>query len=375
MQSALKFLASASLAGSVFAHYNFDSLIVDGSATEPYEYVRRMTNSNSPVTDVSSTDMRCNVGTQANAASTKTKAVAAGAQVGFTVADNIGHPGPLTVYLSKAPGDVSEYDGSGEWFKIWELGTSEITSAGLQWASNGMTSFNFSLPTELADGQYLLRAEHVGLHGASTEGGAQFYISCAQIEVTGGGSGTPSPTVEIPGYLTGTEPGIVINIYYPVPTSYDMPGPAVWPATSGSGGSSPAVSSVAPVASSPAASSSVQAAVTTPVAVSPSSSYVDEEPAPTAAPAVSTPAVSAPAASSTAACTRLASSPAATFATSVRPVGTGSAPVPVPSATGDASSGAVKKYYQCGGKNYSGATTCESGLTCKQWNEYYFQCI
>ena len=36
---------------------------------------------------------------------------------------SIWHPGPLSIYLSRAPtGDVREYDGSGQWFKIYELG-------------------------------------------------------------------------------------------------------------------------------------------------------------------------------------------------------------------------------------------------------------
>jgi hypothetical protein len=32
------------------------------------------------------------------------------------------HDGSFAAYLSKAPGDVQQYDGNGEWFKIWELG-------------------------------------------------------------------------------------------------------------------------------------------------------------------------------------------------------------------------------------------------------------
>lgn len=43
---------------------------------------------------------------------------------------------------------------------------------------------------------------------------AQFYVSCAQINVTGGGSGNPGPLVSIPGVYTGREPGIMLNIYY-----------------------------------------------------------------------------------------------------------------------------------------------------------------
>ena len=74
-----------------------------------------------------------------------------------------------------------------------------------------------------------MRAEGLALHGAGTANGAQWYIGCAQIKITGSGSGTLSPTVKIPGVYKGTEPGIVINIYYPPPQSYTDPGPAMWP--------------------------------------------------------------------------------------------------------------------------------------------------
>ena len=50
----------------------------------------------------------------------------------------------------------------------------------------------------------------------------------AQITVTGGGSGTPGPTISLPGGYKDTDPGILINIYYPIPTSYTYPGPTVW---------------------------------------------------------------------------------------------------------------------------------------------------
>lgn len=92
----------------------------------------------------------------------------------------------------------------------------------------GAKTVNIAIPKCLADGDYLLRVEHVGLHSASAAGGAQFYISCAQISVTGG-SGTYSPKnqVAFPGAFPATDPGIMINIYYPVPTSYTPPGPPV----------------------------------------------------------------------------------------------------------------------------------------------------
>lgn len=45
--------------------------------------------------------------------------------------------------------------------------------------------------------------EAIALHVASTYGGAQFYISCGQVNVQNGGSGTPGPLVAIPGVYTG----------------------------------------------------------------------------------------------------------------------------------------------------------------------------
>ncbi|ROW15819.1 hypothetical protein VPNG_02491 [Cytospora leucostoma] len=230
------FAGVAAFAACAAAHYNFEALIVNDNVTSAYEYVRQTTDSNSPITDITSQDFVCNQGgLDADImAKTSTYTVQAGDQVGFTINSNIGHPGPLSVYLSKAPSGTSakDYTGDGDWFKVYELTTSSITDEGLQWATyvnGGINNFTFTLPDTLPSGDYLMRAEHIALHAASTEGGAQFYIGCAQLSVEGSGSGTPSPTVSIPGVYNGTESGIVINIYYPVPTSYDAPGPVTWP--------------------------------------------------------------------------------------------------------------------------------------------------
>ncbi|KAF2639611.1 hypothetical protein P280DRAFT_490820 [Massarina eburnea CBS 473.64] len=226
MKSFVPVLAFASTA---LAHWNYDRLIHKGEIVgDAYEYIRQTTNSNSPVSDVTSTDMRCNVGGD-NGNATETYEVAAGDSIGFVINSEFGHPGPQQVYISKATDTAAEYDGSGDWAKIYAATTSNITSDGLQWAANGVSSFVFDLPSDLPAGEYLVRAEGIALHGASTEGGAQFYIGCAQVKVTGSGSGSLSPTVQIPGVYTGTEPGIEINIYYPVPTNYTTPGPALWP--------------------------------------------------------------------------------------------------------------------------------------------------
>ncbi|ORY62429.1 family 61 glycoside hydrolase, partial [Pseudomassariella vexata] len=222
------FTTAFALAASVapaFAHYNFNALIVNDEVTEEYVYVRKNTNSNSPVTDVTSNDFICNVGGLDSGSTTKTYDVAAGDQLGFTVMSDISHAGPVAVYLSKATGTAAAYDGSGDWFKIYELTTSSITADGLQWASNAITNFTFTLPTEVPSGEYLVRVEQIALH---SPGAPQFYISCAQISVTSDSTATPSPAIAMPLY-SGDEEGLTINIYSPIPTSYTPAGPALWP--------------------------------------------------------------------------------------------------------------------------------------------------
>jgi len=92
----------------------------------------------------------------------------------------------------------------------------------------GAASYNINIPSCIAPGKYLMRNEHIALHTAGTKGGAQFYLSCAQIEVTGGGSKAPTNLVAFPGAYSATDPGILININYPIPTSYKNPGPATF---------------------------------------------------------------------------------------------------------------------------------------------------
>lgn len=80
----------------------------------------------------------------------------------------------------------------------------------------GENILDFIIPPDTPDGDYLFRVEQIGLHVASTVNGAQFYISCGQITVTGGGTGTPGPLVAFPGAYSPDDPGILIDIYYPV---------------------------------------------------------------------------------------------------------------------------------------------------------------
>ncbi|KAI0319357.1 glycoside hydrolase family 61 protein [Amylostereum chailletii] len=229
MRAFTSIVALATLASQVAAHYTFPSLVVDGTTTPQWVNVRKTNNFNTqaPVTDVTSLDLRC-YDTQ-TAATATTIDVAAGSQLGIMSDGTIYHPGVVNVYMAKAPDSDDDFAGDGSvWFKVYQITAVTDGGTSITFPAEALPGVSFTVPSALPSGQYLVRMEAIALHVASTFGGAQFYISCGQINVTGGGSGTPGPTVAIPGVYTGYEPGILININYPIPTNYTQPGPAVW---------------------------------------------------------------------------------------------------------------------------------------------------
>ncbi|KAH7087275.1 glycoside hydrolase [Auriculariales sp. MPI-PUGE-AT-0066] len=212
----------------VTAHYTFPGFINNGAVSADFVNVRMTNNhySHGPVQDVSSIDIRCY--TSENLQNATTATVTAGSTVGFRIDPGVQHPGPFMVYMAKAPSTAASFDGSGTvWFKIYQIAPT-FNSGAIAWPTDGLTQITFPIPKSLPSGDYLIRGEHIALHGASSSGGAQFYLGCAQVTVTGGGSGNPSPKVAFPGAYKSTDPGILFQLYWPVPTSYTMPGPAVW---------------------------------------------------------------------------------------------------------------------------------------------------
>ncbi|KAG8943361.1 hypothetical protein FRC04_002917 [Tulasnella sp. 424] len=232
----MKFTISAAILAFasqlVNSHYTFPDLIVGSTVTADYQYVRMTDNhySRGPVTDVTSSSMKCYE--NSTASSTSTYTVAAGTTIGFQADQALYHPGYLDIYMAKAtPTANTESAGSGAvWFKVAEWVPTWTKAAGFTWPSENVQTFTFTIPTCLPSGEYLVRIEHIALHAASVFAGAQLYIACGQINVTGGGSGTPKPLTSFPGAYTGYEPGILLNIYS-VPsnyTGYTAPGPAKW---------------------------------------------------------------------------------------------------------------------------------------------------
>ncbi|KAI1644751.1 glycoside hydrolase family 61 protein [Daldinia loculata] len=209
-------------------HYTFPKL----AGTSDWSSVRQTANfqSNGPVTDVNSDAIRCYQ--RAAGGAPDTTQVKAGGQITWVANPSIYHPGALSAYMAKVPSGktAADFDGSGNvWFKVYQ---DMPTASGGQytWPSNGKAEISFTIPQCLAEGDYLFRIEHVALHSASAAGGAQFYISCAQVHVSGGSSGAAQPggLVSFPGAYKATDPGIMINIYNNGGKEYQPAGPKVF---------------------------------------------------------------------------------------------------------------------------------------------------
>ncbi|CAN8105951.1 unnamed protein product [Discula destructiva] len=240
----LSLLTTAAFGAAVQAHGYFQRLSVNGAA-QPNLAALRVPSTNNPVYDVTSTNIVCGA---AGATSTAVVAANPGDDVGIWFQHAIGgpqgssdpdnpiaasHKGPVMAYLAKV-GDAATSSATGlQWFKI---GQDTFDTSTKKWgvdhliANNGWA--NFTLPECLAPGQYLLRAEIIALHSAYSQGGAQFYSSCGQLNI--GGSGALSPaTVSFPGAYKAADPGITINIYGSTGApdnggkAYTAPGPAV----------------------------------------------------------------------------------------------------------------------------------------------------
>ncbi|KAI1845297.1 hypothetical protein JX265_005454 [Neoarthrinium moseri] len=236
MVHAIPTLAATAAFFSSFAsaHYFFPHLIVNGVKSAEFEYVRRSTQGYQPHAGfdiLSSNELRCNTGAQANAANTKVATVKAGDSLAFgtNLAGKIQHPGPIQVYMSRAPnGDVKSYDGSGDWFKIHELGaTFPMQASGENWLVWNKNTLDFKIPANVPAGQYLVRIEHNALHRPSR---TEFYFNCAHVEVTNSGaSQEPTDTIKFPGGYKTTDPGFSPNYsIYSGATSYPFPGPAIF---------------------------------------------------------------------------------------------------------------------------------------------------
>ncbi|TFK26937.1 endoglucanase II [Coprinopsis marcescibilis] len=240
--SALIPLAFAAIA---YGHTIFQKVSVNGVDQGQLRGVRAPT-SDYPITTVNDADIACNKAIQFK--DNVVIDIPAGARVGAWWGHVIGgaqgpndpdhpiaksHKGPAIVYLAKVDNAATANARGLKWFKIAEDGLDTRTGT---WGVDRMISNNgwqyFNMPTCVAPGHYLMRVELIALHGAYSAGGAQYYMECAQINVTGGGTSTGTDLVNFPGAYQANHPGITINIYdNSVPNNggkpYSIPGPSV----------------------------------------------------------------------------------------------------------------------------------------------------
>ncbi|KFH41895.1 Polysaccharide monooxygenase Cel61a-like protein [Hapsidospora chrysogenum ATCC 11550] len=136
------------------------------------------------------------------------------------------HKGPVIDYLANCGGSCTNANkNSLQWFKIAEKGLTNGVWAADELMRNGNT-WDITIPSDIAPGNYVLRHEIIALHGAGSPNGAQLYPQCINFEVSGGGSARPGGTVGTSLYRAN-DPGILFNIYSN-PTSYPIPGPPLY---------------------------------------------------------------------------------------------------------------------------------------------------
>ncbi|KAI0181204.1 glycosyl hydrolase family 61-domain-containing protein [Hypoxylon sp. FL1284] len=212
------FVATLALASNVAAHTLMYSVWVndEDQGDGQNQYIRSPPN-NSPVKDLQDPSIVCNV--NGGKAVSKFVSAAAGDKLSFewyhaSQNDDIidlSHKGPIVTYV--AP--FTEGDGTGpNWSKIDEEGLGDDG----KWAVDNLVANggkkDFTLPSSLAAGKYLIRQEIIGLHEAdvafseNSARGAQFYPSCVQVEVTGSGSAVPDENFDFQTGYTSTDPGI-----------------------------------------------------------------------------------------------------------------------------------------------------------------------
>ncbi|KAL1674327.1 glycosyl hydrolase family 61-domain-containing protein [Schizophyllum commune] len=180
--------------------------------------------------------------------------------------------GPLISYIALCPlmecRKLKATDA--KWAKIDEVSIRDDKT----WAQEDLANGNpatLTLPEGLAAGAYLLRHEIISLSNASTEGGADFYASCAQIKVEHGGDGAASDDelVSFPGAYSDSDAGILIDASSLGPNAYPYPGLPIAAMAQGSADSGPSSMALPPAVPTTSTPSVKRDAVPTQITTTP----------------------------------------------------------------------------------------------------------
>ncbi|OAL01620.1 hypothetical protein IQ06DRAFT_346252 [Phaeosphaeriaceae sp. SRC1lsM3a] len=227
MKAAFVILAAVA---SVSAHSTWQEMWV-GSEDKASTCVRKVKD-NSPIESLSSADMFCGRGPASQSGVCE---VAAGSPLTVEMHAQHGerscsqpaiggnHYGPVMVYMAKVADAKTATSGS--FFKVAEDGYSGTTASwGTEILNANCGKRAFTVPKNIAAGDYLVRAEAIALHAGA--GQPQPYVSCFQVKVTGGGSATPAG-VSFPGAYKISD-GLFTKAIYDSSFKYVSPGPAVY---------------------------------------------------------------------------------------------------------------------------------------------------
>lgn len=195
------------------------------------------------VSDLNGPDIICHRGATPGQAYVK---VAAGGELQFQWTEwPESHHGPMIDYLAPCGDDCTTVDKESlKFIKVAEAGLVSGDPSPGHWASDDMIANNntwaVKVPSDIAPGKYVWRHETIALHSANQDHGAQPYPQCVNVEITGSGTNDLSGGISAEDFYTWTDPGVLVNIYYPPLKSYTIPGPPLM--EGGGSGSTPSPS-------------------------------------------------------------------------------------------------------------------------------------
>ncbi|KAJ1304061.1 hypothetical protein OPQ81_008468 [Rhizoctonia solani] len=219
-------LASASAA---YAHATVRAVFINGvdQGNGENTYIRSPPN-NSPVKDLTSSAVACNVN---NVAVPKTLEVSSGDVITFEWSHNTrnddiidaSHKGPVMVYVAPTASN-----GAGAvWTKLYQ------SAYDSQWATDTLIAnkghVSITVP-DLEAGEYLFRPEIAALHESDTAynvnpaRGVQLYMECIQFKVVSSGSVKLTGGIDFKTSYTYSDKGLVYNLYNEDPKTYVAPG-------------------------------------------------------------------------------------------------------------------------------------------------------
>ncbi|KAJ3780933.1 glycosyl hydrolase family 61-domain-containing protein [Lentinula aff. detonsa] len=254
------------------AGQTFESPLIGASGDNGPFYVP---SDNSPITDVASENMFCgSVATQAT--STPAIDLSQGNTIsfywesGYSTSNWPHNTGPIFLYMAKCDGDcTSQTASSTNFIKIEQQGF--VNGVWAQATLNSGSPVTFTIPSDIASGNYLIRHEIINL--ASTD---ENFPACSQFAITGGSNTYSSAqTAQFPGAYSASDAGLADagSAIYSVKTNaeYTFPGPDPVLSSDGSDDSSSGSAS-ASASSSTSAVTSTNSVVTATSASSGSSS-------------------------------------------------------------------------------------------------------